>query len=370
MSLSGTIKGASSVVAEIDKVYVNQFQGTDATGGVGTVINAAAITQIQSDLTSLMTADAGLATDLTTGLTDGNGNYLTVYNASSNPTGTFHLRPGAVVEQSTGDKDITLATDWNLTSWRFGSGNEPGTLTLRAAGNLNINASIYDAPTTVGTLRTNTAKPSWNIDLVAGANTQSANPMAVIPANITGPTAGALTIASQKVVYTESGSIGFASGGNTVINDPASGYTISHSYNIGTFSGPILGDVRGNLTLAGGAIQSSTGDIGIDIGGNLTLGWGSDSNAALGAIRTSGQASGTSIVKYATYGNGGSISLDVGGDVDGDGAPRNLSSSVWLAANSVLPDIASGVQGIVAMAGGNVFVRAGGGVVAQLGAFG
>ena len=76
MSLVGTVKGASSVVAEIDKVYVNQFQGKDATGGTGTVIDSTAIGQIQSDL-ALMIADASLATGLPQGLADGNGSALT-----------------------------------------------------------------------------------------------------------------------------------------------------------------------------------------------------------------------------------------------------------------------------------------------------
>jgi filamentous hemagglutinin family protein len=378
MSLSGTVKGASSVVAEIDEVYVNQFQGTDATGGVSTVINAAAIAQIQSDLTNLMSTNSGLSTQLANGLTDGNGNALTPYDALLNPAGIFHLQPGAVIEQTTGDGDITLASGWNLTSWRYGSSNtEPGTLSLRAAGNLNINANIVDDPTAIDSLTSNTAQPSWNINLVAGANTASANPMAVIPANVAGATAGNLTIASNEVVYTEKGSIGFASGGDTVINNPE--YSPIGPYNLATYAGLIRGDVRGNLTLNGGVIESATNDVDIDIGGDLTLGWNS-SNSSLGAIWTTGEAaSGAALTAYSTYSNGGSISLDVGGDVDGQVVP----SIVWLTETTtttgsrgnrkttytLVPNYSS-PQGILAMAGGSVSVRAGGNFEAQAGTFG
>ena len=186
MSLAGTIKGASSVVAEIDKVYLNQFETTNATGAVSTVINSSAIGQIQSDLAAFMSANASLATELAAGLTDGNGNSL---NA------VFHLQPGVVIEQTGGN--ITLSTNWDLTSWRYGSGNEPGALTLRASGNLNIDGDIIDAPTSVYSdytaLSSSTAQPSWSYNLVAGRSDAGANLLAVKPATtVQGATHGDL----------------------------------------------------------------------------------------------------------------------------------------------------------------------------------
>ncbi len=386
MSLSGTVRGASSVVAEIDKVYVNQYQ----------TINSTAITKIQSDLTSLMAADAGLATQLPEGLTDGNGNHLTAYNASSNPTGTFHLRPGAVIEQTAGDGSITLGTNWDLTSLRYSG--EPGTLTLRAAGNLNINANLIDNPTNdYYSLRSDTAQPSWGINLVAGANTASPNLLAVIPATSAQQASQmTLTVSSAKapiVVYTESGPIRFASGGDTVINTgPWNGYMIFPwmQYTLATYAGTIRGDVKGSLTIGtGGVIQSATGDIDLHVGGTLSL--LSNAGSSLGTIRTTGEHGvgmaddGTpyDCFSYFSYGGGGSISLNVGGDVQG-----GLNPNAWLMSsdfNSPLSpnyyplvpayDLYSSgkwvaTQGIAAMAGGNVSIRTGGTFNTQTGTFG
>ena len=52
----------------------------------------------------------------------------------------FHVRPG--IEMRAGG-NITLSSTWNLLGWHFNG--EPGYLTLRAGGDLNINSSISDA---------------------------------------------------------------------------------------------------------------------------------------------------------------------------------------------------------------------------------
>jgi filamentous hemagglutinin family protein len=403
MSLSGTVKGASSVVAEIDEVYENQFQGIDATGGTGTVITAAAIAQIQTDLTNLMNADSGLATELPMHLTDGNGNALTAYNPSSNPTGTFHLQPGVVIEQTVGngsDGDITLSTDWNFyqstkQNWLFGSGKEPGTLTLRAAGNLNINGNLISAQTYTNnfsdysTLLGSSLSPSWGFNLVAGANTASANPMAVAA----GGAGGSLTISADTVVYTETGALRFASAGDTVINQgPSNGYMIisGMNYSLATYKGDIIGNVGGNLTInAGGAVQSATGNIDISVGGNLNLNEGfvpSFLGYSLGSIRTTGETTDGNPDDYTSYAGGGSITLNVGGSV----VSSALNPNAWLTANAITPTTTYyqtitptygttapdgepspiSTEGIVTMAGGSVYVRSGGSFYAQTGTFG
>ena len=361
MSLSGIVTGASSVVAEAVRSYVNQYP----------TITSSVIGSIYNDTSTFMNSSAAAATQahLLSGL-------------SGVDPSTFHFRSGIVIGQTTGNITVGAALDLSSSalSWRFGPGDEPGTLTLRAAGNLFIDANIVDHPTamdTVSTLGSGNIQPSWDIGLVAGANWQSANPMAVIPAAVAGAAAGSLTIASGAVVYTESGSIGFASGGNTVINDPGAGYIPGGgSYNLGTFSGAVRGDVRGSLTLNGGAIETATGPIDIQIGRDLALGWDSTSSS-LGAIRTTGErALGAAVSNYSTYSRGGGISLDVGGDVDGEVVP----SIAWLTVTStlirrgtytytILPNYSS-AQGILAMAAGDVHVRAGGNFAGQAGTFG
>ena len=67
MSLGGTIRGASNVVAQIDKVYLNQF--LDQNGNTADLTRASQLSQIQSDITALMSADANLVTELPQGLT-------------------------------------------------------------------------------------------------------------------------------------------------------------------------------------------------------------------------------------------------------------------------------------------------------------
>jgi filamentous hemagglutinin family protein len=399
MSLAGTIEGASSVVAEIDKVYLNQFE---TPGTTTTVINSSAISQIQSDLATFIAANASLATELPSGLTDGNGNSL---------TSVFHLQPGVVIEQTGGD--ITLSANWDLTNWRYGTGNEPGALTLRAAGNLNIDGSITDAPANVTgdytTLYSSTAQPSWSINLVAGANTASANLMAVKPYNVHGAATGNLSVGAESVVYTEKGAIQFASGGNTILYpSPLNGYMIVGAdtssgmfYSLGSYAGPITGNVDGNLIVYPlSAIQSAVGNINIRVGGylDLTGGAGAGLNSDFGAVRTTGEYGASApygVFSYDAYGNGGSITLNVGGDVIG-----GLNSKAWLGTDpydtSLIPYVLSNgtidwitynpltaaysqststegnisTEGIAAMGGGSVSVSAGGDVDCQIGTFG
>lgn len=100
------------------------------------------------------------------------------------------VRPGIEVRAPS---DLTVSVNefapkaadrgWNLEAWRFGG--EPVTLTLRAAGNLNIIGSISDG--FVKPANPALAMPDWQLDsgisasyrLVGGANLASANPLAV-----------------------------------------------------------------------------------------------------------------------------------------------------------------------------------------------
>ena len=413
MSLSGTIKGAESVTAEVDQVYVNQFGTTDGTGRFNTTIDSTAINRIRTDITSYMNNNPGLGTSLASGLTDGSGHSLGA---------AFHFRPGVVI-QSTGSITVNAPTltqnTWNLSSWRFGG--EPGTLTLKAAGSLNINTNIVDtAGLTYDQVLSSNNLPSWSYNLIAGANLNSPNLLAFVPANAQGASGGSLFIGSPRsgnVVYTEAGTIRFASGGDTTIyKSPNKNYMISSSmpYSLATYSGNIHGNVEGSLVIyPGAAIQSATGNIDLRIGKNLNLTGnnpnGATTGANLGAIRTTGErqtnevdqygnlvldGSGSpipytySVFDYYTYHDGGGIALDVTGDV-----VAGLNANAWMYANSGTIVTAQGVtyypvtavysqttsvtgaalsftQGIAAMAGGDVSVRTGGNFDCQIGAFG
>jgi filamentous hemagglutinin family protein len=357
MSLAGTISGAAGVYVDAMQTYTTYNNQPIST------ITTPVINYIQGQTSTFMnTYVAGLKSSLLAEL------------GGVGPS-TFHLQPGIVI-QSPGN--LTLGSTWDLSSLRYAG--EPGTLTLRAGGDLTINGNLIDNPTNnYSALLSTNAQPSWAFNLVAGARTSSPDLMAVMPSYAEGPSQGSLTISTNKVVYTETGTVRFASAGDTVINQgPENSYMISPAmtYSIGTYAGSILGNVGGNLTIeGGGAIQSATGNIDIGVGGDLDLIKNQASGTiSLGSIRTTGEqtTSGLGVDDYYGYGGGGSITLDVGGAVNGD-----LNPNAWLAVNPsakvsrVTPVYGlTSTEGIVTMAGGSVHVASGGSFNGQIGTFG
>ncbi len=210
----------------------------------------------------------------------------------------FHLLPG-VEAYSSGDINWSAAWDQHqLSSYddngnividntltRFGS--EPGVLTVRAKGNLIFSQNLVDRPDSIDDLTNSLISPgrnSWGFNLVAGADISSADFMSV-----TRNGAGSLSIADQTVVYTENAPIHFASAGDTEIGSGLSaGYMINKSmhYNLASYGGSIKGYAGRDLKIAGGAVQTATGDIDIKVGRDLQLNF---SDSSLGAIRTTGQ---------------------------------------------------------------------------------
>ncbi|MDY6989270.1 MAG: filamentous hemagglutinin family protein [Thermodesulfobacteriota bacterium] len=363
MDLYGTVTGASRVVAEGVQIYNKEGDYTISQG------------------------------DLDRGTAEGwyQEAQAFVDNAGLNISdwqGETHLVPGIEI-RSTGD--LTLAADWDLTSWRFGE--EPGVLTLRAGGDLSIDNNLLDHPTDPGELRKDPLLDSWALNLIAGADLESADLLAVGPAN-RGPD-GTLSIADGKLVYTESSAIRFVSRNNTVIGSGrALGYMTQGKrmhYNLATYDGSIQGRVGGGLTIQGGAIQSATGDIDVAVGGDLDL---VRKGGALGSIRTIGHLPMGSEVPpgYETFSGywnnkgGGDITLSVQGSIQG--FPRAADSwdttyvgyeetdtgevvfnlDTWSA--SFDGDSGNETKGIVTMGGGDLDVRAGGDLAAALGAFG
>lgn len=131
---------------------------------------------------------------------------LTALGVATDPR--FHLRPGVEVTSSA---DLTLTNDWNLYA-ASRPGGEPGFLTLRAAGNLNLSNNLSDGFN--GLLRTSLlqAGDAWSMRLVGGADLAAANPLAVNRNPI-----GDLTLAGGKLLRTSSGSIELAAGRDIVL---------------------------------------------------------------------------------------------------------------------------------------------------------
>ncbi|OPY76923.1 MAG: Filamentous hemagglutinin family outer membrane protein [Syntrophorhabdus sp. PtaU1.Bin058] len=380
MSLAGTVRGASSVIAQIDQIYEGYSTITS------TVIN-----QIRTDITNFMnTYGDSLKTTLLS--------HLILDGVSQD---AFHLQPGVVIQQT---GDITLSSDWDMTSWRFLG--EPGTLTLRAGGNLNIYANLIDHPTALANLPGTSGRDSWGINLVAGADLSSSDLMVVKQGtgNLTiGPDNTNAKLVGGKMVYSESAPVRFASGGDTLIRSgPATGYMINSSirYTLGSYDGDITGYVGGNLTIKGGAIQTAISDINITVAGNLVMDYGNDyntTNTSIGSIRTTGQhqtPSSANMLFYWEYEDGGDIVLEIGKSLigrvnqnsdtkknawdnpykyyDRDTGIWSTNFDVWAASYPGAPRTSGyeTTEGLVTMAGGDIRVHAGGDFFIQTGTFG
>ena len=228
-------------------------------------------------------------------------------------TGQFNFLPGI---EARSNSDMTLMTDIDLTSYRYGSAGEPGILTLLAAGNLNINNYLVDSPTPYRNNQQTTGLPwnSWAFNLTAGADLGSANYMATVRGQ------GNLIIADNQIVYTEQAPIRFASGNDTKIGVAISSYYMfdwGATYFSGSYEGSIQGQVGRDLIIAGGAIQTATGDIDITVGRDIVLSVAQspdNKQVILGSIRTTGQSTLADVDIYNTwdfpnYSGGGNITL-------------------------------------------------------------
>lgn len=344
--LEGTIAGAEAVFAEAFRIY----NASSITSALATAWRGDA----QTFMNSAPVNEARLLSRLTREGWDAEG---------------FHLLPGIEVRSA---GDMTLSSGWDLTSWRFAG--EPGVLTLRAAGNLILNANLVDHPTPLAGLPGTRGRDSWMFRLAAGSDFGAADPLAVMPG------AGDLRLADGRLIYTESAPIHFAAGRDMILGPGAApGYMIRSGirYSVGSFDGNVQGIVGRDLHIRGGAIQTSAGDIAIQTGRHLSLqvarDFGlSDSYTSLGSIRTTGMPGGLPNA-YWNYVGGGDIRLHVGGNLQSgeaknawDWAYGTRAPRTW--APSFENDNAT--EGLATMGGGSLRIEAGGDVFAQAGAFG
>ncbi len=320
--------------------------------------------------------------------------------------------------QTSGDMEIN--TDIDLTGWRFGNQDAPVALSFTAGGNLTVKNDIIDWETDKIYLQKDTAQLTSLLNFKAGAVLsengeiiQTSDPFAVESG------AGNLKFADTVMVYTEGGSINFASGSSTTIgtiqgsalqNDYMSQNHLN--YNLASYSGTIRGKTGENLNIEGGVIQTATGDISLDVGGDLDLIRRRVNNEYyIGTIRTTGQPLALADTPYASYpdqyksivssivhrlgyewNSGGTISIQTGGDVKtmhvssiGTETPY-LNPDAWDAQVDGYEDLTnlrdsydtwsanyqglSATQGIASMGGGDVIVKSLGSFYGQAGTFG
>ena len=102
---------------------------------------------------------------------------LGVTNPTSAQIALYQVTPGAEITNSTGN--LTLSSNWDLSSFRFGPDNVAGDLTMRASGNLVFTGSLTDGFAYNSSDPENVANspytwdalsgPSWSYRLVSGA---------------------------------------------------------------------------------------------------------------------------------------------------------------------------------------------------------
>ncbi|MDO8314491.1 MAG: filamentous hemagglutinin family protein, partial [Rugosibacter sp.] len=167
-------------------------------------------TSLQTGATTVTTSGTALGQDAIAGdntaFMANKAAILASLGVASDPR--FHLRPGVQVDAV---GDFTVTNDWNLYSANR-PGGEPGFLTLRAAGNLNINGTISDGFNGVARNSVLQSGDAWSLRLAAGADLGAANPLAV-NRNLTGD----LTVAGGKLLRTTSGSIELAASRDIVL---------------------------------------------------------------------------------------------------------------------------------------------------------
>jgi filamentous hemagglutinin len=330
-----TITGAASVVAEPLRIY-------ETSGNLGITTTQQNTWKTHTD--AFMASAAAIKTRL--GWSDA----------------LSHIRPG-IEARATGD--ITLANDWNLWTWR--NGGEPGLLTLRAGGNVNLNASLSDGfinltSTTVGN------QESWSYRIAAGADTGAANPLALQTVAQLG-TKGNVNLAAGKLVRTGTGSIDIAAGGNITAGSSTSAiYTAGLAgTSIPTAEFASINNVNNpSFPMRGGDLRLlAQGDIAFQRGSQAIVDW-LYRQGGLQANGTLGNASG-SVFNTAWWINfpqfkqgigalgGGDVTVNAGGDIRGlsVSAPTNARLK---GATGTLPTAAN----LVTQGGGDVTVTAGG----------
>lgn len=280
-SLATQIVGAKSTVLEAVRTFENVTK-VDAGTGTGATLG---FTTIANDVTNFMANKNAIVSSL-----------------GKAGDSTFHLRAGEEI-QSNGDLTIGSTTnDWNLYS-ATRAGDEPGVLTLRATGNIDVKGTISDgyttaqlnevsAPATPATaeipevpevldadgsvitplipaIPAQAAKPatgvqngeSWSYRIVAGADMGAAN--ALTTQKATDAATGNISLANNKGIRTGTGDIDIAAGGDLIMK--GSGSVI---YTVGRNADALAGFDMPSATL-NPLYLTGGGDVSIAAKGNI-----------------------------------------------------------------------------------------------------
>ena len=238
--INGTILNASSIVIEGNQVF-NALDGS-----------------IDNQEASVMSNGQTFA-----------GNTAAILNRlfSSNANGTAYqqltsVEPGAEIINTTGD--LTLASNWDLSTYRFGpnvipgvaGSGAPGILTLRAAGNVvfDFGASLSDGFDPSNTSFASSGNPLWTAPLLA-AGDHSWSYQIVAGADFSG--ANVNDVQSIESLHTS------GLGGSILLGEGTPDLPTNDQGQTRSFVLATLGYFQ--------TIRTGTGDITIDAGGNVEL---------------------------------------------------------------------------------------------------
>lgn len=333
-SIAGNISGAGSVAVEAVKVYDNITTLTASGAGAGIL----SLDTVNTDNTSFASSAGTIASRL-----------------GKAGDAVFHVRGGVEVGSA---GDLTLSSNWNFATRP--AGEEPGVLTLRAAGNLNLDNNLSDGfnvatPFSSGTTPATLLEgDSWGYRLAAGADADAADPLAVKTGG------GDITLAAGRLVRTGTGDIRLAAGSDIKladnkaaiytagrIADTAAGFVVPANAQFSQGGGDVSLAATGNITGAPsaqlysnwlfrqGAVNASTGEytrqpawwirfdqfqqgVGALGGGNVTLRAGGNVENVSASAPTQARmtAAAPDASKLVTTG-GGDVRITTGGDLLG-----------------------------------------------------
>jgi filamentous hemagglutinin family protein len=318
--------------------------------------------------------------------------------------------PGAEIINPTGD--LTLASSFDLSTYRFGPDNVAGVLTLRAAGNivLDYQASLTDGfqSDAYNALMLAAGSASWSYRITAGANFDSANYGAVEPLTTVGTDSGSLLLGQGapalptstestrstvintyfQTIRTGVGSISINTANNVELLNPmatiytagtqapgianftepqpntnsqlgstqAPFYTAQYSYEGGNLTINAQNNIEHVLMTNSGLVVNSS----LEMPSNW-LYFRGDINSANGqfaaASNGSGYASTSWWIDYSNFVEGvgamggGNVTLDAGNDI--------INVDAVIPTNGRMPEGAPSLASLVELGGGDLTVRAG-----------
>lgn len=252
-----------------------------------------------------------------------------------------HVKAGIEV-QAQGPFDVGTGDDINLNTLR--AGGEAVNVTVRAAGNLQVNSNLSDGFSTATTTGVVQAGGASSLRLVAGADLDSANLHAVKDQADTGH----FTLASGKVLRTTTGSLDVHASGDVRLMAQSTS-TPSAMYVAGGLS--VLPATE-RFTTTASATTAYAKAVFTDRGGRLTVSAGGELGS-FASVTDSAETGTTRVAQMLTQLSGNYFYH--GGNPNATLALQRLPVAWWTGINQFR-------QGLGSFGGGNVDVSAGGSV--------